>query len=76
MQGMGALSNAEGQTATAALNRMDTALSRKEFNDALADYEAIVKQGMARAQGRIDGPTAPAFRYNPATGKIEPVGGN
>lgn len=83
MQGMGALSNAEGQTATAALNRMDTALSREEFNDALADYEAIVKQGMARAQGRIDGPTtpaapqgAPAARYNPATGKIEPVGGN
>lgn len=84
MQGMGALSNSEGQTATAALNRMDTALSREEFNDALADYEAIVKQGMARAQGRIDGQApsapaaqgAPAARYNPATGKIEPVGGN
>ena len=81
MQGMGALSNSEGQTATAALNRMDTALSREEFDDALADYEAIVKQGMARAQGRIDAAPAapqgaPAARYNPATGKIEPVGGN
>lgn len=85
MQGMGALSNAEGQTATAALARLNTGLSRKEFEDALADYEAIVKKGMERAQAKLAPAAQPqnppqqggaTMRYNPATGKIEPVGGN
>lgn len=55
LQGMGALSNAEGQTATAALARLQTGLSRTEFEDALADYEAIVKGGVSRAQAKISG---------------------
>lgn len=85
MQGMGALSNSEGQTATAALARLNTGLSRKEFEDALADYESIVKKGMERAQAKLAPAAQPqnppqqggaTMRYNPATGKIEPVGGN
>lgn len=59
LQGMGALSNSEGQTATAALARLQTGLSRPEFEDALADYEQIVKSGMERAQGKIDGQASP-----------------
>jgi len=60
-------------------------LSRKEFEDALADYEAIVKKGMERAQAKLAPAAQPqnppqqggaTMRYNPATGKIEPVGGN
>lgn len=55
MQGMGALSNSEGQTATAALARLQTGLSREEFEDALADYRGIVEKGMERARARISG---------------------
>lgn len=53
MRGLGSLSNAEGGAATAAVARMDTATSEEEFNAALSDYEKIVRQGMARAQARI-----------------------
>lgn len=54
LQGMGALSNSEGQTATAALARLNTGLSEAEFKDALDDYEAIVKRGMERAKSRLE----------------------
>lgn len=53
MRGMGSLSNAEGQTATAAVTRMNTALSEEGFIGALDDYEKIVRQGMERAQSKI-----------------------
>lgn len=53
MRGMGALSNAEGQTATQAVTRMNTALSKEDFEAALDDYEFIVSQGMQRAQQRM-----------------------
>lgn len=56
LRGMGSLSNAEGQTATAAITRMDTATSEKEFNAALADYEEIVKLGRDRAAKRLKAP--------------------
>lgn len=53
LRGMGALSNAEGQTATAAIARLDTATSEDEFLEALADYERVVKAGRDRAAKRI-----------------------
>lgn len=56
LRGMGALSNAEGQTATAAVTRMDTATSKGEFLSALDDYERVVKRGRDRAAGRINKP--------------------
>ena len=56
MRGMGSLSNAEGDTATAAVNRMNTATSEEAFDAALNDYEKIVKQGRKRAVKRL--PTA------------------
>jgi hypothetical protein len=55
MRGMGALSNAEGTTATAAVTRMQTAMSEADFDAALADYEKIVRQGMERAQNTMNG---------------------
>lgn len=55
MRGLGALSNSEGQTATAAVTRMDTATSPKAFREALADYEKIIRQGVTRAQSNIKG---------------------
>lgn len=76
MKGMGALSNAEGQTATAAVTRMDTALSEEDFNAALADYERIVRQGVDRAKARLQQPSQGQGQtrrriYNPATGNLE-----
>ena len=56
LRGMGSLSNAEGQTAMAAITRMDTATSEKEFDAALADYEEIVKLGRDRAAKRLKAP--------------------
>lgn len=53
MRGLGALSNAEGQAATQAITRMNTASTKDGFLRAVADYEAIVKQGMARAQAKL-----------------------
>jgi hypothetical protein len=56
MRGMGALSNAEGQTATDAVTRMDTALSERAFLEALDDYEAIVSKGRSTAESFSRGP--------------------
>lgn len=55
MRGLGALSNAEGDAATKAVTRMDTATSEGAFLEALNDYEKIIDQGIARAQSRIQG---------------------
>lgn len=55
MRGLGALSNTEGQAATQAITRINTALSTEDFLKALADYEAIVMRGMQRAQARLQG---------------------
>lgn len=52
MRGMGSLSDAEGSRAVAAVTRMSTATSEPAFLQALDDYEAVVKQGRARAEAR------------------------
>lgn len=66
LRGMGALSNAEGQTATRAISRMDTATSKEEFLAALDDYERVVKQGRERAAGKLE--SAPATSVAPVKG--------
>jgi hypothetical protein len=81
LRGMGSLSNAEGQTATRAISRMDTATSTPAFLDALADYEAIVQIGRERAAARIQAPaagtaaqntgTTTRLRFNEETGEFE-----
>lgn len=79
MRGLGALSNAEGSAATAAVNRMNTSTSEAEFNAALDDYEKIVRQGMERAakRGGAPAPDAPQnaapqrLKFNPETGDLE-----
>ncbi len=60
MRGLGALSNSEGDTATKAVTRMDTATSEEAFMEALNDYERIIDQGIARAQSRVQGGGSPA----------------
>lgn len=72
LRGMGALSNAEGQTATAAITRMDTTTSEAEFNAALDDYESTVKLGRNRAQKRVKAPADMAPAEPAATGVPQP----
>jgi len=55
LRGMGALSNAEGQTATAAVAALDPSGSEEGFLKRLAEYEAIVQRGMERARARVPG---------------------
>lgn len=50
MQGFGALSNQEGQTATAAISRLDTAQSEEAFNKALDDLNEIIDRGVKRVE--------------------------
>lgn len=78
MRGMGALSNAEGTAATAAITRMDTALTEDGFVAALDDYEKIVRQAMERAgarlpEGKLPPPPAAGKRlkFNPVIGDFE-----
>lgn len=59
MQGMGALSNQEGQTAKAAIARLNTATTEEGFMAALDDYERIIKRGRDRAMKRIRVEDAP-----------------
>lgn len=53
MRGLGQLSNTEGQTATAAITRMDTATSKEAFMKALDDYERVIRKAYDKAAGRI-----------------------
>jgi hypothetical protein len=76
MRGLGQLSNAEGSAATAAINRLNTATSEQEFDDALNDYEKIVSLGKARAMKRLEGGQPDQggntrYRFNPETGELE-----
>lgn len=76
MRGLGSLSNAEGQTATSAVTRMNTATSEGAFRKALADYKEVIQKGLERARNRLPDqggqPTAPVVRvFNPATGRLE-----
>lgn len=57
LRGMGSLSNAEGDTATKAVTRLNTATSKEEFLSALRDYRQIVQIGKDRAASRL-GPQA------------------
>jgi hypothetical protein len=50
LRGGGAITDAEGKKATAAINRMDLNLSYKDFTKAAADAKEILQNGMKRAQ--------------------------
>lgn len=65
MQGMGALSNQEGQTAKAAIARLNTATTEEGFMAALDDYERIIRRGRDRAQKRIKVSDASASQAAP-----------
>lgn len=63
LKGAGAVTEIEGAKATAALNRLDRGLSTEGFNEALRDYEAVIRSGITRLQragGQAPAPGSPA----------------
>ena len=50
LRGGGAITNIEGEKATAAINRMKLSLSYKDFKEAADDAKEILQNGMKRAQ--------------------------
>lgn len=77
LKGMGALSNAEGQTATAAVAALDPNGTEEGFLKRLAEYEEIVNRGLERARNRVKPPEGQSektrLRFNPATQTFEAV---
>jgi hypothetical protein len=65
LRGMGALSNMEGQAATAAITRINTATSKEAFLKALDDYRKIVETARERAIRRVPGQVAPQPQVQP-----------
>ncbi len=49
LRGTGAISNVEGDAATQAVGRMNSAQSKEDFLEALGDYERVVRKGWANA---------------------------
>jgi len=50
LRGLGAMSNVDAQTATSAMNRMDTATTYEEYMSAMHDYEDVMGRMFIRNQ--------------------------
>lgn len=53
MRGTGAISEREGQEAKAAISRMSTSQTEKEFRDAAADFQNIVRRGIDTTREKL-----------------------
>jgi len=82
LKGGGAITDYEGQKAEAAFARMSKAQSVEDYKAALDEFNYYVQQGVKKLQDQaaMTTPTqamptgaATTYRFNPATGKIEPV---
>jgi lysozyme len=71
LRGMGALSNAEGQTATDAVTRLNTADTEEGFLKALADYETLVRRGRAKAEQILSGTQSADYPTSPSRPDIK-----
>jgi hypothetical protein len=52
LKGGGSITETEGTKATAAINRMSTAQSEKEFNIAAREYQDVLRTGIGRAKAK------------------------
>ena len=69
LKGAGQITEREGEKATSALNRMNTAQSEVEFIKAAREFEQNVRSGMDLAKKKAGLPTGntPRLRWNPST---------
>lgn len=84
LKGGGQITEQEGAKAQAAIARLDRAQSREGFDAALKDLEDVIRGGVARARAKAGGGAVAQpqavdtskpgnFKFNPATGKMEPM---
>ena len=73
LKGAGQITEREGEKATSALNRMNTAQSEVEFIKAAREFEQNVRSGMDMAKKKAGLPTGntPRLRWNPRTNSWE-----
>jgi len=55
LKGGGSITETEGTKGTAALNRMNTAQSEKEFVTAAKEFQDVIRKGVERAKVRVGG---------------------
>ena len=69
LKGGGAITEKEGEKATAARTRMDLATSEKEYMDAAREYQGVLKRGIENARSRIQrsGGTPPPSSGTPSS---------
>lgn len=53
LRGGGQISNVEGEKATAAINKLDTAMSEKDFRDTIDEAEHYLQLGLDRARRKV-----------------------
>jgi hypothetical protein len=75
LKGGGSITEKEGEKATAAINRMSTAQSEKEFNTAAREYQDVLRTGIDRAKVKAarsaGGSGIPNGRTPPPAGEID-----
>ncbi|AVH44010.1 hypothetical protein [Agrobacterium tumefaciens] len=60
LKGGGAITEIEGQKATEAMARLNTAQSLEDYQAALSELRGVVTRGIANARAKANGATAPA----------------
>ncbi|WP_051376933.1 hypothetical protein [Agrobacterium tumefaciens] len=63
LKGGGAITEIEGQKATEAMARLNTAQSVEDYQAALAELRGVVTRGIANARSKASGSTAPAGNH-------------
>jgi hypothetical protein len=67
LKGGGVITDREGEKATQAIARLETAVKKEQYVEALNDLKAVVEGGMAKLRGLA----ANERTWNPATGDLE-----
>lgn len=73
LRGGGAITEIEGQRATDALARMNTAQNEADFVQALRDFQYAVKSGLEKMAATSGATTAPGSGSPPAAGAFDPA---
>ena len=73
LRGGGAITEIEGQRATDALARMNTAQHEADFVQALRDFQYAVKSGLEKMAATSGATTAPGSGSPPAAGAFDPA---
>lgn len=74
LKGGGAITEVEGKKATDAIARMDAASSEPEFTKAAKEFQAVIRQGVARARNAQGGQAAQPTQAAPKRIRLDAQG--